>query len=170
MCKGKVFLISLMSLLFLFGCSHNAASNTVNTDGEQNKNTTSKEDTASEDDCTILVSGKKIAAGDYVVINEQKQNAEIPVLAILEALGADVERTQGGKVTIRYAGKTFDMDTESDDFGFPIPPGTTNAVRKCINQEILMDADSAHALLRAFAATMQIDYENGIISVFNIDE
>ena len=43
-------------------------------------------------DATLIVNGKDITAGHYVKINKTYRYAEVPFLAVLEALGAKIEQ------------------------------------------------------------------------------
>ena len=54
--------------------------------------TTSRENTQLQNNCRLIVKGKDITEGNYVRIIEEHQMAEIPLTAVMEALGAEVKR------------------------------------------------------------------------------
>lgn len=101
----------------------------------------------------LIVNGKDISRGNSFKFN--KTNEELPVTAILKALGAKVEWSDDGTaVTATSDGKTpIVIDTKKSNFGFLIPPGTEEGSRRFENGEIYMDSETVCFLLRRLGAT-----------------
>ena len=133
-------------------------------------NTTSDEKIEKVNNCKLLVNGKDITNGKNVKINYEYQNTELPLLAILKELGADVQWEDNSRVIVTFEKIKVDIDTTKDDFGIPIPPGTSNAIRYIINNELQIDGTSVQGLLlNIFRTTINVDYEAGIIYINSAD-
>lgn len=169
--KIIVLLLIGMFLFLLAGCLYNKSSpvttnkESVHGSTQTTNNILSNEEENKVSNCTLLVNGKDITSGNYVKINYQHQNTELPLLAILEELGADIQWKDANTVMIKYKETTFDIDTANEDFGLPIPPGTTKAIRQIVNNEILIDGTSVQGLLNIMGAKIEIDYNSSVVSI-----
>lgn len=80
----------------------------------------------------LIVDGKDITSEKPASINYEKQYAQLPLLAILEALGGETEWVDEEKVTIVFHDTTYvlnpaqnTLQKEGDSFNIiAIPPGT----------------------------------------------
>lgn len=122
--------------------------------------------TLKEDNCRLVVNGKDISDGLYVKMKAKYNNTEIPLLAVLKELGAQVQWKDTSVVTVQFKDSAFEIDTEKEQFGILIPPGTRQAVRKVVEKEIIIDSNSVEGfLLYNTGAVISIDYEKAIISI-----
>ena len=112
----------------------------------------------------LFIDGKEI---EYdCVINKETREAELPLLTIVNELGAETEWLSSTKVRISYDDDETELDTKEDMFGWYIPPGTIGAVRKVEQNEIIMDSTSVCALIVYwFHHTVDIDFEKNVINV-----
>ena len=112
----------------------------------------------------LFIDGKEI---EYdCVINKETREAELPLLTIVNELGAETKWLSSTKVRISYDGDETELDTKEDMFGWYIPPGTIGAVRKVEQNEIIMDSTSVCALIvNWFHHTVDIDFEKNVINV-----
>ncbi|MBQ7005444.1 MAG: hypothetical protein IJN68_03335 [Clostridia bacterium] len=122
-----------------------------------------------ENNCTLIVNGKDISDSTYVRINYEAENAELPVLAVFKELGADV-KSVGKMVVIKYNNDYRWFDTTQRDFGLPILPGTIGGTRLLTVDDLIIDTDSfRYYLAKGFGGIeVNVDYENGIITIDNI--
>lgn len=106
----------------------------------------------------IIVNGKDITNGAYYRYNYRRRRCEIPLLAVLQELGAEVKWKSATKVTVKYNNETVKFDTEELDFGIISPPGTTNAIRKVRGKELIFDnANAANVIKALTGATVTLD-------------
>lgn len=165
-----VFLLSVS----LLSCSDNKQISKSEPPSESVEDTTTllpTEENISMNNCSLFVEGKELSHLHYVRINHQDNNTEIPIIAVLEQLGASVLWKDKNEVTIEYNGNCTTIDTLEDDFGIPIPPGTTGAVRQIVNNEIIFDGWSVRGLLRnLMGAEIIVDYDSSIINITRTTE
>lgn len=122
--------------------------------------------TLKEDNCRLVVNGKDISDSLHIKMKAQYNNTEIPLLAILKELGAQVQWKDSAVVIVQFKDSAFEIDTEKEQFGILIPPGTRQAVRKVVEKEIIIDSNSVEGfLLYNTGAVISIDYEKAIISI-----
>lgn len=123
-----------------------------------------------ENNCKLIVNGKDITEGNYVKIDYENQQAEIPVLAICRELGADIKWI--GKIAIiSYNDKMQIVDTTVSDFGLLILPGSSKAVRKMSGGDAIIEDDSFswYFIRGMMEVEYVIDYEAATISVYTIE-
>lgn len=154
-------------LLYLVGCgevvdvspSGNYTANQLNTVESEQGDTVSTE-------CTMIINGKEMAASNYVVINSQSQSAQIPLLAVLSELGAEIFWQDKNIVEITFSNKTINLNKKEPTFGLLVPPGLVNSVRKVLNDEFIVDVVTAKSLLANFiGANITVDYESSVIYI-----
>lgn len=122
--------------------------------------------TLKEDNCRLVVNGKDISDSLHIKMKAKYNNTEIPLLAVLKELGAQVQWKDSAVVTVQFKDSAFEIDTEKEQFGILIPPGTRQAVRKVVEKEIIIDSNSVEGfLLYKTGAVISIDYEKAIISI-----
>ena len=118
----------------------------------------------------LLVNGNELSNCQSAMIDSKTRNAEVPLLAVLRSLGADVTWEHNGYITVEHAGKTAMLDSQKNDFGVPVPPGTTGAVRRKYDGEIVIDVVSIKGLLfNLMGAEVSIDYDALIIYVNSVN-
>lgn len=113
----------------------------------------------------LFVNGTAIATKSKIRFN--CTNEELPLLAIMKALGADVQWNNAmTEVKIKFEGLySTTLNTKSADFGILLPPGTEESVRRVEGNEIIMDSDSVHMILSAIGATIVPDYDSLEINI-----
>lgn len=104
----------------------------------------------------LFVNGTAIATKSKIRFNCTSE--ELPLLAIMKALGADVQWNNAmTEVKINFEGLySTTLNTKSADFGLLLPPGTEEGVRRVEGNEIIMDSDSIYMILNAIGATVNI--------------
>lgn len=112
----------------------------------------------------VIVDGNEIADPTYALVNKEKKTAEFAITSIMKALGATVT-WDGDKVTIKKDGNELVFDTSLPDFGMPQAPGSANYVRSVVNEDIIIDRESANPFIRASGYSVKINYELGIINI-----
>lgn len=114
----------------------------------------------------LIVNGKDITEGNTTVIRIYYQDRceELPLLAIAEELGADVQ-WQEDFITVRYKGNETTLDLSLDDFGH-LPPIGGTYTRKATQTEVYMDWISAEYFFNSLMdVDISVDYENYIVQI-----
>ena len=120
--------------------------------------------------CGLLVNGRDLSYEAYVCMDYERESAELPLLAILKELGAEVCWNDTHTVTVTYGDKTLDFDTRDEYFGVLIPPGTTNAIRRVENNELFFDDESVRVLLRSvMEVTIRINTDYGEVRIDSVE-
>ena len=127
-------------------------------------------------DCQLIVRGNNITAGHYVSINYEERYAELPLVAVMEELGAKVKCQDETTVKISYKCKDYILDktrgtlTEVGDTHniFLIPPGGNHGVYyRVVDNEFIIDSDSAKLLINnRMGAKLRINYDEGVVNIF----
>ena len=112
----------------------------------------------------VIVDGNEIADSTYALVNKEKKTAEFAITSIMKALGATVT-WDGDKVTIKKDGNELVFDTSLPDFGLPQTPGSSHYVRSVVNEDVIIDRESANTFIRASGYSVKINYELGIINI-----
>lgn len=119
----------------------------------------------------LLVNGKDITEGNEAYLRKyyKSNELELPVLAIMKALGAEVIWTDSGIITVKFDGKEIEYDLNLTDFGcMPAPGGVV--IRKTTDTEIYMDWYATRTdLLYLMEADIRTDYDQYIVYVDFID-
>ena len=151
-------LSAMFVLLILMGCVEKTKSN------EKSSSKTTLP-------AKLVVNGKDITEGNYVYINVEKEQAEVPLLAIVKELGAEVVWIDENIVEISYEDKSFQIDKNDKYLGFMIAPGGKPAVRKQIDNDFVYNSGAILSLLRTwFNADITVDYKKMIVEVYCITE
>jgi len=132
------------------------------------------EEQLAEVNCRLIVNGTDITEGNYVRINHEQKNTELPILAISRALGAEINWLPCEPypikecciVEISYGIGCLYLDTSKPGFQFLVPEDTPAQVRKLMGKEIIMDGNSIEGPLHhGFGIEILVDYENSIIYI-----
>lgn len=170
----RKFMIIMFAVLFafLFGCEIGSVEpipddTHVTTDEFE---TASVELTSSQlignQKSTLYINGIEITDNDCVVVKSEIENAELPLLTIMEELGADIRWINDRIVEIEYDDIILTIDTTSNDFGIPSAPGNQYVVRKKVGNEIVFDLNTTQILLKnMLKANISVDYDNLIVNV-----
>ena len=112
----------------------------------------------------LFVNGTEINSGEFSKVN--LVNTELPILLIMQNLGAtvDIDDAQG-VITVTYGEKVFKFDLAQKNFGWSIKPGTLLPVRKFDGKEIVLDGDSASDIFRDIGAFFSVDREKNEIHI-----
>ena len=118
-------------------------------------------------DARLVVNGKDITEGNCASFKEYHNGmeVEIPLLAVVKALGAKVKWQSETVVAVKYKGETRTYDTSKDDYGVFIPLGGV-ATRKIENGDLIFDLTSIERIIEGdYDVTVKVDEENYIIYV-----
>lgn len=116
--------------------------------------------------CKLIVKGKDITSASYVYLDEVNHDVEIPLTAVVKALGAKVRWENKTTVIITFDGDDFILDIAKQDFGLPLPPGATHFARKIIGKEVVIDSTSATGLISHWmGAKIKIDFDKKIVEI-----
>lgn len=121
----------------------------------------------------LIVNGLDITEGNHVYIHHGYKNAEIPMLAILRALGYDAKMQYDEKQDI-YESVIGDQigffSTKYEDFNSPFSIGEKGCVRKIVNNDFIIDSNCVFtALYWFFGGEITVDYDNSIVYVDSCD-
>lgn len=124
--------------------------------------------------CKLIVDGKDITEGNYVYINHEQSNAELPVIAIVKALGGKVEWLPCKPypikdrciVAITLNGATAKYDTSASDFGIGFLTGVSGLARKVMGNEVIIDSRTLDSYFyHVFQTVIRVDYKDSVIYV-----
>lgn len=123
-------------------------------------------------DGRLIVNGVDITDGNYVRINHREKNAEIPILAILCALGYDAQMRYNEERDNYEAvinGEIY-YSTATENYGIPFRIGEKGCVRKIENNDFIVDANCfTSRMYWAFLADLTVDYATSTIYVDSCD-
>ena len=120
----------------------------------------------------LIVNGVDITEGNHIFIHHEEQNAEIPILAIMRALGYDVNvRYQSSSGTYEAVIDDYVfLTTHRTDFSIPPESGSESCVRRFAEDEFIIDSQCIFTLLYwEWGAEINIDYDESTVYVDSID-
>lgn len=127
-----------------------------------------------DNDVTFIVNGKDISSENFVSINYEEQYAELPLIAITEALGGEVEWVSNKKVFILFNGTNYILNPtkktlkqKRDSFNMiALPPGAQHgACYQIGDEEFIIDSDCLRYFLRLLGAKITIHYETASVII-----
>ena len=120
----------------------------------------------------LVVNGVDITEGNYVRINHGKEIAEIPMLAILRALGHDAEIQYNEARDIYESvidNEVGYYSTKEEDFSVVLLHHQ-GCVRKIVNNDFIIDSTCAEpTMYRTWEATITVDYDTSTVYVDSCD-
>ncbi len=123
-------------------------------------------------DARLIVNGVDITEGNYVRINHGKETAELPILAILRALGYDAEmqHNEGSDIYESVIDNEVGYYTTKED-GFGVYfLNHDGCVREIVNNDFIIDDICAFpAMYRTWEAIITIDYETSTVYIDSCD-
>lgn len=166
-------------LLLIISCLSISCSNNINqsdSSADFGSSTSPTQGTSSFsthiDNCKLIVNGKDIAAGNYVRIN--KEYAELPFTAIMEALGSKIIWLNQTNAIIIFRNESYILDTAQctlieagGNINFlSAPPGGTQYYKTAEKELVLDDStmNSAFYLMKA-DIDIKINYNDSIITI-----
>lgn len=164
--KSIVCIILMIACVLLSSCSKNssAADASESSGDAQDRN----------GHAALIVNGKDITSEKLASINYEKQYAQLPLLAILEALGGETEWVDEEKVTIAFHGTTYvlnpaqnTLQKEGDSFNIiAVPPGTRHGgYYEICDEEFLIDSNCLDHFLYLLGARIAIDYDRALVTI-----
>ena len=169
------FLLTISLLLFLASCNKEKLENHERVQrGEPSLYINSEETEPSiSEKARLIVNGKDITEGNYVRINHTAKYAELPIAVVLKELGYEVE-VKHDQNTDSYAviidDNTKFLDTQYEDYGFPIGYGDTDYVRRIVDDEIIVDSDAIFTVMYwGYFAEIEINYNTNTVYVNSCD-
>lgn len=169
----KRLLILLLSCVCLFFLSCDREKDALISDKTdfaiEEENVAQEDKTASSNECRLIVNGKDITEGNYVLIDHIAKHAELPVTAIFNELGYNAEmkyREETDSYIVTINQDDVFVDTQYDDYGLSLCAGDTDYVRSIIENEIIVDSDSIFTIMYwAYNAEIKIDYATNTVYV-----
>lgn len=117
-------------------------------------------------DARLIVNGKDITAGNYVKINEDYNNASIPLTAVLTELGIPWEWESDTILRIGSGEYEERLDLTQPTFDWLIPPGTLGSIREIVDGEVIIDAQALYIyFFRAQNISIERDYDTHTIRI-----
>lgn len=121
----------------------------------------------------LIVNGADITEGNYVRIHHGDQNAELPILAILRALGYDAQM-QYNNVENIYESNIDNhighFSTQNEDFGVHFASGEKGCVRKIENNDFIIDRNCIFTIMYwVYEARITVDYDTSTVYVDSCD-
>ena len=171
-----IVILLILSVLCFTACNGGANDSSTKVVSDNDSSTASSATSSIIDewityDCKLIVKDNDISTRAPVKMhisssNESKYYLELPVLVIMEELGAEVVWENDTTVTIMYNDKQCKLDTSAKVFGVLIPPGTTCAVRKVVDKEIFMDGETLNVWVKGwFGVNIYTDRDKHIVYV-----
>lgn len=128
-----------------------------------------------DNECRLIVKGEDITAENYVKLNYDYRYAELPLIAIVRALGAEVEWQNKVTAIIKFEGKDYILDTTKGtliEVGgsfnmLAVSPGSRHGTHyQVIENEFVIDSDSAKLLINnIMGATIKINFDEKIVEI-----
>jgi len=121
-------------------------------------------------DARLVVNGKDITEETCVSFQEYHNGIEIelPLLAVVEELGAQIQWQGETVVAITYKGETRTYDTSKDDFGVYGPEGGV-ITRRIENSDLIFDLNSIDGILEeVYGVTVTVDEDDYVVYVNSI--
>lgn len=164
--KKIACILLIITCVLLSSCGQNgsAAENSGSSGDTQNGN----------GHAALIVDGKDITSENIASINYEKQYAQLPLLAILEALGGKTEWVDEEKVTIVFHDTTYilnptqnTLQKEGDSFNIiAIPPGTRHGgYYEICGEEFMIDSNCLDHFLYLLGARIAIDYDRALVTI-----
>ena len=179
--KSKFVVLLAVALLFVTGCGRNRiTSPTVHSTTPQQQSTMSitmpsdKEGTGMNE-CRLIVNEKDITPENHLKLNFEFGYAEIPLIAVLKELGADILWSDSTNAKITIDGicyylniKDCELTQENSDTNIlGVPPGCKHSLYYIpLENEIIIDSDSSKLLLSVvLKEKIIIDADNHVVSI-----
>lgn len=125
----------------------------------------------------IFVDGVNIKKGAFVRINHKERYAEIPLLSVLESLGADISVSKDGTKIIKYEDRELVLNERKHSLVFEdvnyfsghLAGGPVYEYYKITDDELIVDTVSVAMLFYKLNLRVKIDYGNNIVYVDHRD-
>ena len=185
--------ISIVLLLILYagtGCHEGVSDDFQSIDNEiltseMLTNQTEMADEIGEDDdmknnCRLIVNGRDISSESYVFLKHDERYAELPLTAIVKALGASVEWKSETVAIILHNEKEYVLDTDQyslvqkggnalENFLAPPPGLTIGQNGKIIKGEFVISSNVIQKFIKRLGAKINLDYIQSIIYIDTVD-
>lgn len=150
--------------------------NTTDDNNTSGGNNTSDENNTS---AALLTVNGEIISSDNVFINYEKDYAELPLIAIVKALGGTVELISENEVDIDFEGTRYvlnlsEKSLEQEGIAFnmlDLPPGTMHGAKyRICGDEFMVDSDCLRYFLNQLGARIKIDHDSASVEVYFYDK
>ena len=128
-----------------------------------------------ENNYRLIVNGQDITERVYVNLNVKERYAELPLIAVVTALGADVQWQSETKATITFEGKMYFLDIPAktlfdEDMNISLlqlAPGSGHGeYYKILDGELIVDSDTMLYLISyRMGAMIRYDFEEKIVTI-----
>ena len=127
-----------------------------------------------DDNCRLFVNGKDISDDNYVYMSHLYKHTGVPMVSILEELGAKVRWQSDTTADIYINDEKYILDTSENTLQKPgsdwnyinILPGTKNGYEyTMVDGEYTVDGSYLAWFLKSIGINMDIDYEESVITV-----
>jgi hypothetical protein len=170
--KKKLFIVSIIPFIITACTANFLTDNISSASSTQSENTTDRANSIGGNDCRLIVNGKDITAGNYVVLNQE--DAELPFTAIMKELGAKIDwknKTQG---LMFFNHKIYILDTENcslldKEKGWDClltPPGGFHP-HKLVGVELIIGSARLNTAFQLMDTEwiVNIDYDKKVITI-----
>lgn len=169
--KSIVYIFVLLVIcIFISSCSKNHSA--VKTDSST---TDLREEQNMHNACKLFVNGQELILPDTpILINAEEQYAELPLIAISEALGGKTKWINQNKVTIIFNDAKYVLNPTQntltkagDSFNIiAIAPGANHGGKyRICGEEFFVDSDTLSWFMHLLDAEITIDYARSIVSI-----
>lgn len=176
--KYLVCLLLCTSLCITIGCTNNihptATINNASTPSLSSTQNILKTEGDIVSNCTLIVNGIDITSEHYVKINEDY--AELPFIAIMDTLGAEIVWQNENTANITYNSKNYILKTNDCSFMevggqvnfLSTPPGGTRHY-KTVEGEFILDSVTTSGAFQLMKANtkININYTDKVITIKN---
>ena len=132
-----------------------------------------KEDEQVQSQHKMIIDGNELDCHDYLKIHESERFAELPVIAIMKALGADIKWLNKTSVLITYHSKEYLLDISNNSLSergkyrnfIALPPGVSEGCYIFDQDEYVVGSDSFIEFLKFIGVKLTIDYDNSTVYI-----
>lgn len=134
--------------------------------------------TTYDNNCALIINGVELSSAHYVHLDHEWCYAELPLAAVVEALGATVEWDSDTTARITYHDSHYKLDVSKNSLVkngnlfnmIATPPGEPYGFHQMIGTEFVVDSNSLRLLISSMGADIHIDYENSVVSIDSVEQ
>lgn len=174
----------ILIVMFVLGCSAQNGANSIEPhldEGDLDSVATPIVGTIKEEEylgknCKLIIRGRNITHDCYVYMHFEERYVELPLITILETLGAKATFEKVDVIRFEYDSKVYILNTKSNTFSengkyfnwIALPPGTSHGTCfEMINGEYMLDSSSIRYLLAQFGLKITVDYNQATVFIEN---
>lgn len=125
-----------------------------------------------DDDCRLVVKGKDITSGNYVKLHNDQGYADLPLTAIMDALGAEIKWEDNITALFAFDGKEYILNIEECSLVYnggminilSTPPGGSRYYQ-VIGNELIIDSTTIRGFFSIIGVSIKLDYSNMVVVI-----